>query len=186
MKLFSHTVKVTSENYPAHNHLGLAFLAENNFDQAMKHFARAVQIKPQNFQAYNNMGVVFALEGKVKEAVSCWNRVLKLKSDWVPAINNLAWTKATQDDPNLRNPEEAVQLATRACELTEYSQADCLDTLAAAYAASGRYSQAIETAQKAVPAAEGIGDKKLAKEIRERLNLYRAGRPYIVKNNPKH
>ena len=53
-----------------------------------------------------------------------------------------------------------------------------LDTLAAAYAAAGKFSEAIETAEKAVRLAEQTGRKDLVGEIQGRLQLYKAGQSY--------
>jgi hypothetical protein len=50
--------------------------------------------------------------------------------------------------------------------------------LAAAYAAADRFSNAIETAEKAINLAEAAGKKQIAEKIRDRLQLYKAGRPY--------
>jgi spermidine synthase len=53
-----------------------------------------------------------------------------------------------------------------------------LDTLAAAYAAAGRFAEAVAAAERAVPLAESGGQAELARRIQSRLELYRAGRPY--------
>ena len=54
-------------------------------------------------------------------------------------MNNLAWLLATAEQAQFRNAAKAVELARRACELTKYRQPFLLDTLAAAYAAVGRF-----------------------------------------------
>jgi hypothetical protein len=56
------------------------------------------------------------------------------------------------------------------------SPPDCLDTLATADAAAGRFSAAIATAEKAVRLA-AAGNVQLAKQIEGRLASYRSGRP---------
>jgi hypothetical protein len=53
-----------------------------------------------------------------------------------------------------------------------------IGTLAAAYAESGRFPEAVTTAGKAEQLATDAGSKKLAEENRQRLELYRAGKPY--------
>jgi hypothetical protein len=51
-------------------------------------------------------------------------------------------------------------------------------TLAAAYAESGRFPEAVTTAEKAEQLAAAAGSKELAGKIRQLLELYRAGKPY--------
>ena len=73
---------------------------------------------------------------------------------------------------------QAVSLAERACQLTGDRVAPYLDTLAAAYAAAGRFKDAVATAQKAIELASSAGQTQIVSEIETRLELYRAGRAY--------
>jgi hypothetical protein len=60
---------------------------------------------------------------------------------------------------------------------TARRDAGALDALAAAQAASGAFTAAVSTVQEALGAT---GDPALAAELRARLELYRAGRPYVA------
>jgi Tfp pilus assembly protein PilF len=179
--LYEYMLRLNPDASSLHCDYGSCLFKNNQFGLAMQHFSEAVRLMPRNFQAYNNMGVVYSMEGKMEQAIVCWEKALKLKPDWADTINNLAWTKATNENPGFRNPEEALELALRACKLTEYSQPDYLDTLAAAYAAVGRFPDAIETARRALKLAQYTGQKELAKEMQNRLDLYQAGRCYLQK-----
>jgi tetratricopeptide (TPR) repeat protein len=95
--------------------------------------------------------------------------------------NHLAWNLATAPDPALRDPDEALSLARRACELTGHGKPELLDTLAAAFAAAGRFDEAEKTAEKAEKLAEAAGSEALAREIRSHLEMFRKGRSYIEK-----
>jgi hypothetical protein len=53
-----------------------------------------------------------------------------------------------------------------------------LDTLAAAYAATGQFSNAVATAEKAIDLARSAGQPQVVKEIEPRLELYRNGQAY--------
>src|SRR5208282_5745227 len=61
---------------------------------------------------------------RLSDAINYYQRVLELdtngQTDSVIALNNLAWLLATASDPKLRNGKEAVRLAERACQLTQY------------------------------------------------------------------
>ena len=85
---------------------------------------------------------------------------------------------ATSPDAGLRNGAEAVRLAERACELTHYVEPSFIGTLAAAYAEAGRFPEAVTTAEKAEQLATDAGSKKTAEENRQRLEFYRAAKPY--------
>jgi len=93
-------------------------------------------------------------------------------------MNSLAWLLATHKEDKFRDPKEAIQLAERACELTNYENPGLVDTLAAAYAAAGRFSDAVATAEKAVKLAASTDNKERAERIQNRLQLYKRGQPY--------
>ncbi len=71
-----------------------------------------------------------------------------------------------------------MQLATRACELTDYKNPVILDTLAVSYAALGRFAEAVETVQKALELARADQAEQLAERIQTRLMLYKTRQPY--------
>jgi spermidine synthase len=62
--------------------------------------------------------------------------------------------------------------------LTGNSNANFLDTLAVAYAAAGRFNDAIATAQKAIELARSASQAQLVQKMEARLQLYRDGQPY--------
>ena len=96
----------------------------------------------------------------------------------VPALNDLAWLRATAPDPGLRNGPEAVRLAERACQQTQYKEIVPIRTLAAAYAEAGRFGDAVATARKALAMVLAQGPKELAARDEQLLELYKSGRPY--------
>jgi hypothetical protein len=55
---------------------------------------------------------------------------------------------------------------------------DVLDALAAAYAENGQFSQAVATARKALALASQGKPGGLADELRARLRMYEAHRPW--------
>jgi hypothetical protein len=68
--------------------------------------------------------------------------------NYAPAMNSLAALMATTKDLNVRNPKQAVTLATKAVAAS--GNPEYLDTLAAAYFADGQTDKAVETEEKAL------------------------------------
>ena len=94
-------------------------------------------------------GKQFEAAGKIKEAVR--------------ACNFLAWAFATSPEPQILDPEEAMGIAQHvALEMTKQQDPLSLDTLAAALAAIGQYSQAVQAAQAAIRLAIPKATKPLA------------------------
>ena len=59
-----------------------------------------------------------------------------------------------------------------------------LDTLAAAYAETGRFDDAVRTAQGVLELAKAAEQTEQARRIQERLELYQAGLPYREGSKP--
>jgi hypothetical protein len=96
-------------------------------------------------------------------------------------LNNLAWLLASCPDAVFRDGPEAVRLASRACELTGYTQPMVIGTLAAAQAEAGDFPAAITTAQRAVALATTLRLEEIAAKNRELIQLYRQSQPFHEK-----
>jgi tetratricopeptide (TPR) repeat protein len=162
----------------AQNNLGVIYFQNGRMEQALACWTDLLKFKPDHVGAMNNLGTAYFQKGNVEQALACWTNVLELESDNLNAINSLAWVRATQENRKFCHPDEAVRLAERACDLSDFKNPVLLDTLAAAYAASGRFSDAVATAEQALELVRS-SDKKLAEAIQNRLHLYKTGRPYI-------
>jgi tetratricopeptide (TPR) repeat protein len=162
----------------AHNNLAAALVGLGRTAEAIEHYYEALRLKPDYPDAQYNLACALAAAGRTHEAIAHYNQFLRLVPNSIEVIDNLAWLLATREPAEGGDPARAVELAERACELAGQENIACLDTLAAAYAAAGRFDDAVTAAERAVQLAESAGQASLAKLIRQRLELYRAGRPY--------
>ncbi|MEN6458651.1 MAG: tetratricopeptide repeat protein [Thermoguttaceae bacterium] len=166
-------------NYPeAHYNLANALVARGQVQKAVDHFQQTLAVQPKCVEAHYGLGNALAMLGRLEEAVSHYREAAQLRPDYVPALNDLAWQLATHADASVRNGTKAVELARRAERLTGGEQADVLDTLAAAYAESGQFADAVAAARKALTLAEKQHRRKLADSLRQRLALYEAKTPF--------
>jgi len=116
--------------------------------------------------------------GRADEAISELRKVLAVKPDDAEAQKNMAWVLATWPEARIRDGAKAVELAERANELTHNRDPIIGTTLAAAYAETGRFADAIRTAEAALRGAEDSGNAALASAIRAQILLYRSGEPF--------
>ena len=171
-------IRINPNYAEAQFNLGNALVAKGQFDEAIENYYKAIRINPNYAEALNNLGIALADKGRFGEAIEAFRKAIQSKPDFSEALNNLAWVLATSSDAGLRNGAEAVRLAERACELTHYGEPSFIGTLAAAYAEAGRFPEAVTAAEKAAQLATDAGSKKPAEENRQRLELYRTGKPY--------
>ena len=161
----------------AYNNRGFAYRSKGEYDQAIRDFDKAIELNPGYVLAYGNRWLACRSKGAYKQATRDFYTVLKLNPS--PTIlNDLSWALATHQDAQFRDGTEAVHLAERACQLTDYKMPTFVDTLAAAYAEVGQFDKAVKTDQKAIQLALAAGKEKLAKDMQNRLELYKAKRPY--------
>ena len=175
---FAKALEIRPDYAEAHYNFGIALYSQGKFGQAITHLTEAAQRDPNSISVHYLLAQSLTNVGRTEDAIEHFRETLRLKPDWVAPMNKLALILATHEEAKLHNLKEAVRLAEKACELTRYEQPGILGTLAAAYAAAGRFGQAIETAEKAIKLAEVAGNKTLADGIRNQLQLYKAGKPY--------
>jgi tetratricopeptide (TPR) repeat protein len=162
----------------AHHNVGIALGKQGDLVGATRHLQEAVRLKPRDAEARYNLGKALALGGRPTEALDHLRRAAQFQPGWAAPARDAAWILATWPAPDIRDGAEAITLAQRAAALTGHGDSRTLDTLAAAYAESGRFDDAAGTAQQALALAEAVRDDDLAKGIRARLALYRRQTPY--------
>jgi len=153
-----------------------AALGLKRLDQSIMQSTEMLRRNPNNYKLQDQLANLLYDRGRYEQAIEHWREAIRLKPDEPVAYNNLAWALATVDREGLRNPAEAVQLAYQAAELTQFKQANILETLSVAYAASGNFVEAISMAEKALQIALSEGNKILAEKLRQNIVQYKAKR----------
>ncbi|MEO0532036.1 MAG: tetratricopeptide repeat protein [Planctomycetota bacterium] len=159
--------------------LAVFYVDKQMAPEAIEVLTSVLDIDPGNELALRLRGDMLLYKGDHEAAVEDFEAVLELNPLDAGVLNNYAWTLATSPFDDVRDGEKAVELATKACEVTEYGAPHILSTLAAAHAEAGDYDAAIKRSEEAVAKAEELGtldgyDGQLEAE----LNCYRSGEPW--------
>ncbi|MDE2666428.1 MAG: tetratricopeptide repeat protein [Acidobacteriota bacterium] len=175
--LLQEALRLEPDSYAIHNALGAMLLGQGRIEQAIPHFARAISLNSENQQGHANLANALAHQGDTRQAVHHYREALRIHPGLVHVANRLAWILATDPDPALRSGAEAVDLAEHFCRPPNDANPMFLDTLAAAYAETGRFPQALGTATRAASLASSMGQPELVDQIRQRMDAYREHRP---------
>jgi protein O-mannosyl-transferase len=182
-RLFSHAIEVTLDNYLAYNNRGVTYGKLGRFEEAVDDLRQAVRVKPDYAAAYTQLGIAYGKLGRWQEAIDADRQAIRIRPDSLEATNDLAWLIATSPDIRNRDTNEAISLARRACELSGYEAPAVLDTLGAAYAAAGRFKEAVDTANRALDLADAANQLQLKGMIQHHLSFYTQGKPYAESAN---
>jgi tetratricopeptide (TPR) repeat protein len=176
-QLFLRATQIEPRFAEAHNNLGSALLNFGKLQEATDEFGLALRLKPDYADAQCNLGKALYYQHRGTEAAQHFAAALNANTNWVEALDLLARILGAGHDARIRNGGEAIRLANRAVELTKTNDARTLDTLAAALAETGRFAEAIASAQRAADIAGAAGQTEFAAQIRSRMKLYEAGQP---------
>lgn len=170
---FSDAIRLDDRYAIAYNNRGTV---QPDPARAIADYDAAIRLKPGYGAAYFNRASVRLARGESEPALADYAEAVRLDPGNGEAHNALAWTLATAREERLRDGRRAVEHATRACELAGWRSGAYLDTLAAAHAEAGRYDDAARREEEALAMPDfanafGAGAK-------ERLALYRSGKPY--------
>jgi tetratricopeptide (TPR) repeat protein len=178
MDCYRRALELNPELARAHHNLGAELANRGALREAIPHFREAVRHAPEWAPAHHKLGRGLSLSGETAPALDELREAVRLDPDHWEALIDIAWILATEPAPEFRDADRAIRLATRAAELTHYRHATSLDTLAAAYAAAGRFDEAVAGARRALAIAGAAGAGDLHAQIRARLELYLNHEPY--------
>jgi tetratricopeptide (TPR) repeat protein/Zn-dependent protease len=173
---YTEAVRLQPDAVDAYNARAIAHRKAGNLDAALADYDAALRRAPGAPPLYYNRGITHSRRGDYPRAIADYTEALRLNPDYAAAHNNLANLLATCPSADVRDGRRAVEHATTACERTAWTNANCLDTLAAASAEVGDFAAALKWQERAMedPAfARSQGDA-----ARLRLRLYREDKPY--------
>jgi arylsulfatase A-like enzyme/Flp pilus assembly protein TadD len=160
------------------NKLASLYSRQGGQAQAIECLNKSLNLKPAQPDVISEMGFIYYRQQRLEPAVKQWSDALELDPNQKDALFSLAWIMATSKNENLYNPEQALVLAHRACELTDKKDPRILDTLAAALAANGNFIEAIEIVNTAISLAESVERKDLVEDFKDHLKLYENKQTY--------
>lgn len=171
---FDESLKLEPSNAQYLLYRGEAQYKQGEFDDALKTVDEALLLEPDNDWAYLLRANVWSAKGDGTQMLRDFDELIRRDPARTSTLNARAWLLATSPNADHRNGKQAVDDATEACKLTSWNEFNSLDTLAAAYAESSEFEQAVKWQEKALVLAP------LARraDFESRLQLYRDRKPF--------
>jgi tetratricopeptide (TPR) repeat protein len=123
--------------------------------------------------AHMNYATALKGEARFEPAIENYGKAIETDPEYEVPLFNLATLLAGCPDERFRRPDEAVELAVRACSLRGDPEPVQWAILADVYARTGRLKEAAATTEKAVRKAQAGGDQEMARQLQIRLQGYR-------------
>jgi tetratricopeptide (TPR) repeat protein len=178
---FEKALEIDPDNAKFHYNFANIYFSQGNWDEAINQYQQALKQMPDSIHAHYQLGLALQCRGHFAAAIEQFQKVVELNPLHITAQNNLAWLLATCPEASLRNGQKAVELAQQAVQLSGGTSPQILDTLAAAYAESGRFPEAVKTARRASDLSVAQNNKALTEVIQNQLKLFESHSPYHEK-----
>lgn len=182
VRYFTDTLEVRPTDNNAYYGRGQALEAKGEYEKAIADYTEAIRLYQRDAHAYVRRGWCYARKKDYNLAIADESAAIRIDPKRAggygirSGYNTLAWLLATCPEQKFRDGTKAVELATKVCELTSWKDPGCLDTLAAAYAETGQFADAVKWQKKSLEFPED--DKDELAKAQERLKLYEGGNPY--------
>lgn len=146
-----------------------------DYEAATADLTTAILLDPTCFHSHHNRAIAWHRLGNYAAVKQDHESAIRLEPGTADAYNGLAWLFATCPNAEFRNGPQAIELATKACELSDWKVANNIGTLAAAYAEIAEWENAVKRQKQAIELATD-GQNQQAERIR--LELYLSQKPF--------
>lgn len=180
---FNEAIRLDPRLARAYNNRGVVWRENGEYDKAIGDYSEAIRLDPTLVAVYHNRGLAWNDKMDYGKAIGDYSEAIRLDPRDADGYIARAWIWATAPDEKVRDGKQAVESATRACELNEWKSPEWLDTLAAAYAEAGDFDAAVTWQEKAIGLIDAKDEAEIA-DYRSRLNLYRDKKPYHQESRP--
>lgn len=175
---FWRSVSLNPRSPEARNNLGNALLASDKVDEAIGQYTAAIEAKPDFAMPHKNLGIALSRKGLYGQAVKHYREALRITPNDVPLLLRTAGLLIGCPDPKFRNERRAVAFARRAVRLTGAKHPHPMAMLAATYARTGQFAQAVAAQKRAIELAAPAAPAELMEQMRRRLTEYQSGQPF--------
>lgn len=142
--LFNHALRVTKDNYLAHNNFGVALSTQEIIKEAINHYDEAIRIKPDYAEAYYNRGTSYNKIGEYERSIEDFGISIRIKPDYAEAYYNrgIAYASMGNSQHAIKDYDKAIRIKP------DYAEA--YNNRGNVYANLGHYQKAIEDYNKAI------------------------------------
>lgn len=175
---FRRTLALDPKHGKASFNYGNLLFARGDTIGALERFRDAARYNGEDPNIRFNYGFLLVSTGQAREGMQEYREALRLQPDFERPLMLLAWLLATSPQDDLRDGQEALALARRLNEGSQFKSPRHLDALAAAMAETGSFTEALQAIDQALRLVDIGGNRKFASELRKRREFYANDLPF--------
>lgn len=172
---FNRSLKLNPELRWANFNLAQVYASRGEFDIAIPYLQRELEIEPGFPPAQQMLDSVRANRAQLANGLHDLLQEIDRQPNDPKKLRVAAWILATNPNASIRDGRKAVVMAERAWKISGDDDLPTLDTLAAAYAERGDFSDAILAEERAVRFAD---DRATAEECRRHIESFKQSKPW--------
>src|SRR5947207_1150477 len=157
----------------AHTFRGFAFKRLGEKDKAIAEFDEAIRLNPNDALAWRVRGATYASKADYAKTLADYTESIRVDPENPDSRHHRVVFRSACMDDQYRDGKQAIEDATKACEMSEWQNPLYLSGLAMAYAESGDFDSALKWQQKAIDVSGASSGYLLTN-----LELYKQHKPF--------
>jgi tetratricopeptide (TPR) repeat protein len=166
-------LKPTSE---AHTYRGFAYKRLGDKDKAIAEFDEAIRLNPNEALAWRVRGATYAAKADYAKQLADYTKSIRVDPENPDSRHHRVVLRSACVDEKFRDGKQAIEDATKACDMSEWQNPLYLSGLAMAYAEAGDFDQAVKYQQKVLE----LSAKTPPASYVANLELYKQHKPFRI------
>lgn len=172
---YSNAIELNPKDPQYYNSRAHSRFLLDEYEDALTDYKQATELGADSGAFQTDLADAYQFLGRWEEAAQAYRSAVAINSKFARAYQNAAWLMATCPEQRLRNAPLALASAKKALELGSGRTPQALDTLAAATAANGDFSEAVRLQKEAIALSQDNEEKR---ELAGRMGLYQQQKSY--------
>jgi tetratricopeptide (TPR) repeat protein len=157
----------------AHTYRGFAFKRLGEKDKAIVEFDEAIRLNPNEALAWRVRGATYASQADYAKTLADYTESIRVDPENPDSRHHRVVFRSACKEDKYRDGKQAIEDATKACEMSEWQTPLYLSGLAMAYAESGDFDSALKWQRKAIEVSGSASGY-----LTTNLELYKQHKPF--------
>lgn len=163
-----------SPSSEAHTYRGFAWKRIGDKDKAIAEFDEAIRLNPKEALAWRVRGATYASKAEYAKTLADYTESIRVDPENPDSRHHRVVLRSACMDDRFRDGKQAIEDATKACEMSEWANPLYLSGLAMACAESGDFDAAVKWQQKCL----GLSSSSPPASYVSNLELYKQHKPF--------